>query len=254
MPPLPTLDAHAHVDARGHVGAFGGCGAVLGQTTSLDEAERSVRRREPNVCWGAGCHPRVAAAQAAFDPDRFRALLDRTPLAGEIGLDTGSRVPMERQREVFRTVLRAVADRPRLASVHAFPDVAPVLEELRRTPIAAPILHWWTGRAPETDRAVELGCYFSIHSAVARRSIWRTRVPMDRILVESDHGWRDPPDAIPLRIGWVEHLVAQNYGITVTELRTQVWRNLGALVALTATLDLLPAVFRSTLGVRRAAV
>jgi TatD DNase family protein len=64
-------------------------------------------------------------------------------------------------------------------------------DELRRKPIIAPILHWWTGTAAETLQAVELGCYFSVHSAVAWRSLFRTQVPLERLLVETDHGWAE---------------------------------------------------------------
>lgn len=239
MGDLPTLDAHAHLDAR-KARSLDRCGVVLAQTVSLEEAARSISRRESNVCWGVGCHPRLAEAQAAFDPGRYQELLALSPVAGEVGLDTGSRVSMTVQLATFRAVLREVAARPRILSMHSFPDPRPVLELLREIPVVAPILHWWVGRADATTEAVELGCYFSIHSAVARRSIWRTRVPLDRILVESDHGWRDPPDAIPLRIGWVEHLVAQNYGITPAEVRSAAWRNLARIVSLTGTRPLLP--------------
>ena len=102
------------------------------------------------------------------------------------------------------------------------------------------MLHWWTGTASETRQAVELGCYFSIHSQVARQSKWRTQVPLERVLVESDHGYEDPPPAIPHRVVWVEYLMAQQYRIGVQELRRQVWTNFARLIRLTHTLDRLP--------------
>jgi TatD DNase family protein len=250
MDDLPTLDTHAHVDLPVHPddGALTRCGAVLAQTMNLDEAERSVVRSEPHVAWGVGCHPRSAAAQAAFTPPRFRALLERTAVIGEVGLDGGSAVPMETQLATLRAVLLEASERPRLVSIHSFRATRPVLDELRRTPVVAPMLHWWTGHADETSEAVELGCYFSIHAAVARRSLWRTRVPPERILLESDHGWGDPPEAIPLRIGWVEHLVGQQYGVSPEEIRLAGWRNFARLVAATGVDPLLPAGIRETLA------
>ena len=85
-----------------------------------------------------------------------------------------------------------------------------------------------------------MGCYFSIHSAVARQSKFRTRVPPERVLVESDHGYNDPPAAIPCRIEWVEHLVGQQYGLGVREVRQLAWKNLAAIIHQTGTLSLLP--------------
>ncbi len=67
--------------------------------------------------------------------------------------------------------------------------------------------------------------YFSIHSAVARHSKFRTVVPPERVLIESDLGYRDPPAAIPYRVGWVEHSVAQQYGIAVKDVRRLAWEN-----------------------------
>ena len=114
-----------------------------------------------------------------------------------------------------------------------------MLEELRRRPIAAPVLHGWTGTAAKTREAVALGCTFSIHSAVARESKFRTAVPPERIRVESDHGWADSPAAIPCRIEWVEHLVAQQLGSSVGEVRRLVWENLARIIRGTGTEHLL---------------
>ena len=80
-----------------------------------------------------------------------------------------------------------------------------------------------------------LGCYFSIHSAVARHSKFRTRVPSERVLIESDHGYRDPPAAIPCRVEWVEHLVAQKFGFEVKSVRLLAWRNLATIIRETGT-------------------
>lgn len=245
---LPSLDAHAHIDARLHHRSLDRAGIVLAQTVSLDEAERSVDRTEANVVWGVGCHPRLAAAQAAFDPRRYEKLLDRTPVAGEIGLEATARTPWRAQLNTFRAILDLLAERPRLASIHSHRTGRQVLEELRRRRIVAPILHRWAGTAEETSEAVELGCYFSVHPAVARRATWRTRVPLDAILIESDHGWRDPPAAIPHRIGWVEHLLAEHYRLSPAEVRHASWKNFASLVEVTQTEPMLPPNARQILG------
>jgi hypothetical protein len=73
-------------------------------------------------------------------------------------------------------------------------------------------------------------------------------VPLERILVESDHGEPDPPAAIPLRIGWVEHLVAQRFGCEPSDVRRVGWQNLADLLDRTGTAGLLPASFRGVLS------
>jgi len=217
-------------------------------TLSLDEAALVVDRYEPYVTWGVGCHPRKRKAQESFDAQQFGELAERAAIVGEIGLDTGSRVPLELQLQTFRQALAVVAELPRLVSIHSYRATGLVVEELRRRPVAVPVLHWWAGTAKETQEAVALGCYFSIHSAVARHSKFRTRVPPERLLVESDHGVRDPPAAIPCRVEWVEHLVAQQLQLDVNDVRRLVWQNLATIIHGTGTRKLLPEPLAANLA------
>ncbi len=247
MQELVSLDAHAHLDPRRTPTELNNTGVVLAMTLSLDEAEKVITRREELIAFGIGCHPRKIVAQQAFDPDRFADLAKRSPLIGEIGLDVAYQVPPDLQLRTLRTALSFAAHTPRIVSLHSFRSTSVMLEELRRTPVIAPILHWWTGSAAETRQAVELGCYFSVHSAVARRSIFRTQVPLERLLVESDHGWADPPGAIPHRVIWVEYLLSANLRMDVGEVRRLVWQNFSRVVQLTGTRELLPPGISSLL-------
>lgn len=244
---LPTLDAHAHLEASRTREELERAGAVLAMTSSLEEATIACGRRDPLIAWGVGCHPRRPEAQQAFDADRFRALVEQTAVVGEIGLDRGSRVPFHTQLAVFRKALEVLADHPRLVSIHSHRATAEVIEGLQRTRVAVPVLHWWTGTVHETREAVALGCYFSIHSAIARHSKFRNHVPRERILIESDHGYNDPPAGIPPRIEWVEHLVAQQFALEVSEIRHLVWQNLARIVGTTDTRDLLPGPLAAVL-------
>ena len=245
---LPTLDAHAHLASNYSSKDLEPVGAVLAMTLSLDEAELVIHRQDPMIAWGIGCHPRFLHSQETFNSRLFADLSDKTAIIGEIGLDTGSHVPMDLQLTNFRQILEILSNTPHFVSIHSYRATNLVLQELRRFPITVPILHWWTGSASETSEAVEIGCFFSIHSAIARHSKFRTRVPLERILVESDHGYQDPPAAIPCRIQWVEYLVAQQYGIGVEEVRRCVWLNLTSIVEGTQTRELLPEVFGMTIS------
>ena len=248
MKDLPSLDAHTHISYKHTPEALADSGFLLAMTLTRAEAETVLAREDEQVAWGVGCYPRKPEAQETFVQAVFRSLVSRTAIVGEVGLDTGSRVPIEVQQENFRQVLDVVREMPRFTSIHSYRATGLVLEELRERPIKVPVLHWWTGSAAETSQAVDLGCYFSVHSAVARQSKFRTRVPPERILVESDHGYGDPPAAIPCRVEWVEHLVAQQLGIEVGEVRHLVWRNFARIIADTGTIDLLPQRFREVIA------
>ena len=259
---MPTLDAHAHLRIDRPPAELSRCGAVIALTLSLDEAEQALSRDDPLIAWGVGCYPGNLAALQAFDVARFRELAERAAVIGEVGLDAGRRPPLDLQLRVFRAVLEVAADLHRPVSIHGADLIragsAPgtssaslVLDELRRTPIDAPILHWWTGSADETSRAVELGCTFSVHSQVARRSQFRTRVPPERILVETDHGYDDPPAAIPCRVEWVEHLMGQQLKMGQMDVRRLVWRNFGTIVQRTGTQQLLPKALAALVAALR---
>lgn len=240
---LPTLDAHSHLLPRWTSQEVSQAGALLSMTLSLDEAEMMANREEPLVAWGIGCHPRFVHAQKCFQVDRFRTCLDRFAVVGEMGLDTGAAVPMDLQQKIFRQVLEAVAEKPRLVSIHSYLATRQVLDALHETPTAFPVLHWWKGTDEQTREAVQLGCYFSIHQTIARWTRFRRIVPLERILIETDHGYGDPPAIIPHQIALVEHLVAQNYSIPAAEVRQVAWRNFAHIIRQTGVMHLLPPSF-----------
>ena len=119
MQPLLSLDAHAHFDPTRTADELKDSGAVLAMTLSLSEAARVVGRREPCIAWGVGCHPRKREAQEGFNADQFGELAEHTAVVGEVGLDTGSRVPLERQLPTFRQVRGTFSGQPPLVTVHS---------------------------------------------------------------------------------------------------------------------------------------
>jgi len=210
METLPSLDAHAHIAANRTTDELIDAGAVLAMTGSLDETVLVIDCREPYIAWGVGYHPRDLKAQEAFNADLFRELVERTAIAGEIGLDGRSRrVPFETQLRTFRRALEALSGVPRLISIHPDGATRQVIEELRRRPVAVPVLHGWRGAAEETREAVALGCYFSVLAGIARHPRFRTAVPPERLLIETDHHRGSLPAAIPCRVEWVEYILAE---------------------------------------------
>src|SRR5208283_2977316 len=148
-----------------------------------------------------------------------------TPIVGEIGLDRKSQVPFDAQLKTFRTILTIVADNPRVVSIHSNHATAEVLEELERQRISTAILHWWSASNSRTKAAVQLGCYFSINPAIAHHSRFSKYVPIDHILLETDHGYDDAPGEIPTKIESTERAVASKYLMDSAALRHTVWTN-----------------------------
>ena len=146
----------------------------------------------PRVKVAVGLHPELAATRHR-EIDQFCALLPLTYYVGEIGLD-GSRphqASLDLQREVFREVLTACESvGGRVMTIHSRAAASLVLDHLEVYGKAGlPVLHWFSGTVTELQRAVELGCWFSVGPAMLRGAKGRrlaSLMPIDRVLTETD--------------------------------------------------------------------
>lgn len=247
MRSLPSIDAHAHIRADLEASDVATLdGLVLAATRSLDEAATAVERSDDRVIWGLGVHPGLVGVQRSFDRVRFEQLMARTPLVSEVGLDGSSRVPADLQRQTFDTVLRATRETPRIVSVHSYKAASAVLDAVEANGGPGIVLHWWLGDAEETDRAVELGCYFSVNSSARSLSMLGS-IPPSRVLPETDHPFGDRKGRSAARPGNVldvEKQFARLTGGDIHAARLQFWRNLWNLVNETGTAGMFPHAAR----------
>lgn len=252
---LPPVDLHAHLETRiPPEDAERLHALIFAATRSLDEAERALRRSDPGIIWGVGCHPGVPAAQQAFTPERFVDLAAETAYVSEIGLDGTSPVPMNAQRQTFDSILSVLQDTPRITSIHSFAAAAEVLEHLQARPAPGIVLHWWRGDPAQTRRAAELGCYFSVCPAMARHPEVFRDIPPGRILTETDHPFGDRAVGRARKPGDVtaaEKAISRAWDISPSGARQAMWRNLAGLVTAVRCAPLLPRAVRIALASAR---
>lgn len=252
MTRLLSLDLHAHIDPQISAADLLDLRAVVfAATRSLDEAEQALGRRDSRTIWGVGCHPALAKAQTDFDVEHFAQLIAKTAYVSEIGLDGRSRVPMDRQKATFGAVLRTLQKTPRIASIHSYAATQEVLEELEARPIEGAILHWWLGDREQTRRAVEMGCFFSVNSAMLKKDAELKHIPMDRLFTETDHPFGDRESGAMARPGAlanVETKLAHLFSIDAMALRLALWVNLRSLMEATDCVSLAPSGVRMQLA------
>ncbi|WP_199726184.1 MULTISPECIES: TatD family hydrolase [unclassified Frondihabitans] len=240
--PAP-LDLHAHVDPKIEGADLRALGAfVFAVTRSLEEFTSVSQRRDGRVVWAVGVHPGLVGAQENFDRDRFRKLVEVTPIVGEIGLDGTSRVPMATQINTFRSILEVLQESPRILSIHSAGAHLQLLRELHRTPVDGVVLHWWTGSPALTEEAVRLGCYFSLPPALMSSGLLGL-IPRDRILSETDHPYGDrrtPGQRTPGGVSEVEVRVGKTLDASKLEARRLIWINFRKLVEEVGVQGLLP--------------
>jgi TatD DNase family protein len=214
-----------------------------GNTKEAAQAER-VEQLWPGVRFSIGVHPHQAH-QFADDPERAAAVvreqLAATPSAravGEIGLDYHyDYSPREVQHAVFRAQVRLARELQRPIVIHtreADDDTVAILREEGGGEVRG-VLHCFTGTPALADAGLALGLHISLAGiltfpkAAELRETAR-RVPLDRLLVETDSPFLAP---VPYRgkrnepayVARVVETLAEMHGMTPGDLAARTASN-----------------------------
>ena len=161
-------------------------------TPSAWKGTSALAARSQRIRTGLGLHPQLAHERQSELP-LFDSLLPEARYVGEIGLDGAPefRKYWPQQIAVFEHILAKCRDAGgRIMSLHSRRASGAVLDYLEKFPEAGtPILHWFSGSIRDLDRAIRLGCWFSIGPAMLAGEKGRelaARMPRDRVLTESD--------------------------------------------------------------------
>lgn len=167
---------------------------VLSVTTTPRAFVRTARMAAgcQRIKTALGLHPEIAHERESELP-LFDRLIGETRYIGEVGLDgtTGSVAHYESQKRVFSHVLKKCAEaNGKILTIHSRRAATDVLDALDRQPgYGKAVLHWFSGNQKELERAVNLGCWFSVGSPMLRSEKGRaivSRIPRDRLLTETD--------------------------------------------------------------------
>lgn len=167
---------------------------VLSVTTTPKAWRGTVKLAEglPRVRTALGMHPQLAHERHA-EMALFEGLLDQTRYVGEVGLDGSPELKphADVQRRVFDRALSACAKAGgRILSIHSRRATDEVLDALvRKRDAGVPVLHWFSGTTRQLERAVGLGCWFSVGPSMlanAKGMALISAMPRERILTETD--------------------------------------------------------------------
>ncbi len=193
------IDLHCHLDlyedptsVSKRVVAEGMYVLTVTTTPRAWAGTRALFASLPRIRIGLGLHPQLVAERHA-EVDMLCALIPEARYVGEVGLDGSPehRASLELQTRVLRKILAACAkDGGRILSLHSRGATSAVLDELEGCPgVGTPVLHWFSGTRKELDRAVALGCWFSVGPAMLRGQKGLTltgAMPRERVLTETD--------------------------------------------------------------------
>lgn len=169
--------------------------------SDLEDSERTVAlaQRLEGVYATVGIHPHAASTATSEAYARLRELAraPRVVAIGETGLDFHyDNSPRPEQRDAFRRQLELAAELDLPVVVHAREADDEVAEMLRAVGWGRGVLHCFSGGPALLDTALELGWYVSFAGMITfpkwDASDLLRRVPLDRLLVETDSPYLAP--------------------------------------------------------------
>ncbi|MBM0169529.1 Qat anti-phage system TatD family nuclease QatD [Altererythrobacter sp. C41] len=193
------IDFHCHLDLypdpQEVLRGIDARGTYVLAVTTTPKAWRGTKKlvgERKRVRVALGLHPEVVG-QRHQEVALLCGLMPESRYVGEIGLD-GSlqhKSTLDLQQKVFTRILAESARLGgRIMTIHSRGAATAVLDALESEPRAGvPILHWFSGTKSELDRAIALGCWFSVGPAMMRSSKGRelaSLMPLDRMLTETD--------------------------------------------------------------------
>lgn len=235
------IDLHCHLDLYPNPRDFADqCIArrvdVLCVTTtpSAWRGTSALATGSPFIRTALGLHPQLAY-QRKSELSLFDRFLPETEFVGEIGLDGAPehRASWKDQMSVFVTILKACTSAGgRILSIHSRRAATPVLDLLEEHRGAGvPVLHWFSGSQKELDRAVALGCWFSVGPSMLSSDRGRSlaaRMPVERTLTESDGPFAlvEGRQAVPWDVGLALNGLADLRAESAASVEDQIARNL----------------------------
>jgi TatD DNase family protein len=138
-----------------------------------------------------GFHPELSH-QYHRQIDQFRELVGGTRYIGEVGLDNYNKPPSDyaTQKRVFEQVISASHEaHNKILTVHSRRAEAEVISMIGNGFSGKVILHWYSGKIKDMDRAIDCGFYFSVNYAMTLSDNGKKiidAIPAERMLLETD--------------------------------------------------------------------
>jgi TatD DNase family protein len=167
-----------------------------------------LREQHPEIDLALGLHPKLAARfDSALVRELNRTIENLAPVAvGEIGFDFSRTAPsFDEQERALRGQLEIAATSGLPTIIHQRDASDALIAEFDNWPNLAPIvLHSFDGTQRLADWARERGCFVGIGGLATRRSSQPlrerlVRIPVDRLLLESDSPYLAPPGSATRR-------------------------------------------------------
>lgn len=190
----------------------------------------------PSIHVALGFHPELVSSRIQEHPLFFDSVKE-CKFIGEVGLDASgkNKNSFDVQKRFFIDVLQAAeSNGGKIISIHSRASTKETIDCIEQSvSLSTPVLHWFTGNIKEVERALDLGCWFSINprmlSTKSGNAIIKS-VPLSRVLPETDAPFvvKNWAPYMPWDVT-VTNQLATMYGIPVKEMERTMLLNLQSL-------------------------
>ena len=202
---------------------------ILTMTTTPKayKKEIAILKNYTNIRVALGLHPQLIKERYA-EVELVEQYIEKANYIGEIGLDFGKQYYSSKQKQidVFDKIIKWSSELGnKVISIHSVKADRFVVDMIEKSGCYKNnicILHWFSGTSKQLQRAIEMGCYFSVNYKMLDSDNGRkllSKIPPNRIVLEPD-----APFILNVKnselLGrclnnTIESLIEGNYGVTL---------------------------------------
>lgn len=241
------IDTHCHIDMYPNpIQVLNECekrGVIVISMTSLPshfELGHNHFINKKKVRQALGFHPLIIKKIDNIEILKFEKLINKTSYIGEIGLDFSREGigTKDLQLKIFSKILSIIKNNNsrKILSLHSRGAEKEVLNHLIENNIKYAIFHWYSGDIGMIENILNSGYYFSINTSMIKSKKGNeiiNRIPLERILVESDGPYIDNKGTpiYPYDLLEVYDYLAKNKKNTIDETINQIKNNFFGLLS-----------------------
>jgi len=219
-----------------------GIGRMLCPATDRQSSEACVElaRHYDGIYAAVGIHPQEAGRVQPGDIEAIRRMAEQEPSVvaiGEVGLDYHYDTPArDTQKEIFIEMIGLARDLDLPIDIHDREAHGDTMEILRRYGKGLRgVFHCYSGSMEMTTELIRMGFYFGFTGTVVfpnskRAKQVASRIPMERLLIETDSPYLTPPPYRgrrnePAYVRYVAEEIARLRGLDVEYVISQTTAN-----------------------------
>jgi TatD DNase family protein len=214
------IDVHAHLDflpeeKLNEIQSNSNISFVITNSVNIESNKKNIElsKKYSKIKFAAGLYPEDTLKLKDFNylSDLIAENKKKIIAIGEIGLDFSHELPdKEIQTEIFINQLDLAKQLNVPVIIHTRKAEKEVLEILKHYQKLKIILHCFSGSFKLIQKAIEIGCYFSIPTNVVRSEHFQKAleiIPRNKILTETDSPYLSPFKDKPNEPNFIEESI-----------------------------------------------